>query len=215
MESWKTDLSSEQSSDDLLENQKREGGMEMSEIEFLKTALSKEAGIFEKFRGKAKEIAGVLMFVTSLSFAPSFTKEAYGEQKKDNPKAGELEKEKSQEEKAVELFDKLCNLKDRPGALNDAHAKSLKGEEARTLIYLYAASRKGIISGRITPKDIYEALQELNSVSGIYADRFLGNNDGNTDIEEIEKLNKEIGSNAGISTFMQMMKEFSYIEGIK
>lgn len=52
-------------------------------------------------------------------------------------------------------------------------------------------------------------------MSGIYADRFLGNNDGNTDIEEIEKLNKEIGSNAGISTFMQMMKEFSYIEGIK
>lgn len=215
MKSWETSLNMKQSGDNLLENQKREGGMEkgtaeMDETEFSKATLSKEAGILEKFRGKAKEIAGVLMFISSLSFAPGLAKEAYGEQKKDNPKAGELEKEKSQEEKAIEFFDKLCNLKDHSEALNDAHAKALKEEEARVLIYLYAASRKGIVSGRISPKDIHDALEELNGVSGLYADKFLGNKDGNVDIDEIEKLNKEIGNKIGISTLLQMIKEFSY-----
>lgn len=218
MKSWEAGLNSEQLNEDFSKKQEKEGemetekGEEMSEIEFLKPSLLKEADIFEKFRGKAKEIAGVLMFITSLSFAPGLAKEAYGEQKKDNPKIGELEKEKSQEEKAIEFFDKLCNLKDHPEALNPAHAKALKGEEARMLIYLYAAERKGIVSGRISPKDIYDALEELNGASGLYADKFLGNKDGKIDVDEMQKLTEMIGRNEGIKTLLQMIKEFSYIK---
>lgn len=200
MKSLEAGLNSSQIS---LEERKKKKEMDM--------ISSKESGTLEKFKGKAKEIASVLMFITSLSFAPGLAKEAYAEQKKDNPKLGELEKEKSQEEKAIEFFNKLCNLKDHPEALNSAHAKALKGEEARTLIYLYAASRKGITSGRVSPKDIHDALEELNGVSGLYADRFLGNKDGEIDVDEMQKLTKMIGQNEGIQTLLQMIKEFSYI----
>lgn len=55
---------------------------EAMEENFSKEAFLKEKGVFEKLSGKAKEIAGVLMFISSLSFAPGVVKETFAGKKR-------------------------------------------------------------------------------------------------------------------------------------
>jgi len=54
---------------------------------------TKEKSIFEKFQGKAKELAGVLTLVTALSMSPGLTREAFAEEQTKQPAEKEQIKE--------------------------------------------------------------------------------------------------------------------------
>lgn len=210
MKSWESGLNPRQAN---LEEQKKEGEMEtvkeINETEFSKIVSSKELGVLGKFKGKAKEIAGVLMFISSLSFAPGFAKEAYAEQRKDSPKTGELEKEKSRED-AVSFLNFLYNFPDNPNAHNEGHNKALKQEAARAMINLYAARRARIDPHYVSPEQIRLAVEELYNALESFADRFLGDKSGQVDtVDEITKLNQAREDNIMIQTLLQVYLEFT------
>lgn len=60
-------------------------------------ALAEEKSIFERLRGKAREVAGVMMLMTALSAAPGFTQEAYAQETGRQPAQQEQVQEKTQE----------------------------------------------------------------------------------------------------------------------
>lgn len=178
-------------------------------IKFNEQATETEKSPLERFRGKSKEVAGVLMLVSTLSFTPGVVKEAYAGQKEGGARAGSVEKEKTQEEKAIDFLGKLHRLPDNPRALNPGHNELLKERAARTLIELYAIQRKGLTSGYVSPEDVRNALEELNGVSSLYADRVLGNNDGKIDAKEMQKLQQAIKGSAGLRALMEMYLQYS------
>lgn len=167
-------------------------------------ALEHEKGILERLRGNSRKIAGVMMLVSALSFAPQLVEEVYAGTPREGPRKESVEKEKSPEQRAVDLLQRLYTLPDNPRATNPAHNMAMKKTVAQFLIRQYALERKGVEHGVAGFQDVREALDELNGFSGTFADRFLGNNDGNIDIEEIQKLQQETPKNPGISTLMEM-----------
>lgn len=59
-------------------------------------AVAQERGVLDRFRGKAKEIAGVMMMLSALSVMPGIPTEAYAEKRKQPTQAGQIQKNKEQ-----------------------------------------------------------------------------------------------------------------------
>lgn len=60
-------------------------------------ALTQEESIFNKFHGKAKKIANVMILMTALSAAPGFTQEAYAQEKGRQPVKQEQVQQKEED----------------------------------------------------------------------------------------------------------------------
>jgi len=176
---------------------------------FGEEAIEKEKGLLERFRGKAKEIAGVLTLISALSFGEGLVEKAYAGQEEGGARVESAEKEKTREEKAVDFLGRIYNLPDNPRAISPQHNEALKEQAARILIQKYALEKKGLTSGRVSPDDVRGALEELNGATGLFADKFFGNNDGKIDIEEMQKLNESIKNSAGMRALMEMLQQYS------
>jgi len=55
--------------------------------------LVQERGVLKRFKGKAKEVAGVLLFVSALSVAPGMVSEAYTQETKQNTRTEQAQKQ--------------------------------------------------------------------------------------------------------------------------
>ena len=179
-------------------------------------AIQQEKGILGRFEGKAKEIARAFLLATALAVGAGGVEQAFAEEK---PPAGEVEKKKTLQERAVDLLNILSNLPDNSAAVNEAHNSAMKSEVARSLIFKFSLEKKlGFpetasgtvrISGRITPDEIRGALRDLGAAGEAFADRFFGNNDGKADEEEIRKLQEATKSNPGLRTLKEMLQQFN------
>lgn len=180
-------------------------------------ALDDERGVLRKFEqwggGKMKRAVAGLMLGSALVFgAGAF--ETNAAEKKQGAGVEQVEKERSREQVAIDLLERLSTLPDNPKFTNPAQQYLMKKEAARTLIQFYALQRKlgfpeGNISGHVSPQDIKEALDELNVASGLFADKKFGNKDGKVDPEEFNKMMQTIKDNPGLESFMEMMRQFS------
>ena len=180
-------------------------------------ALEEEKGLLQKLErlggGKMKRVIASLMLCSALVFgAGAF--EAHAAEKKQSAGVEQIEKEKSREQIAINLLERLSAMPDNPRFTNPAQQYLMKKEAARTLIQFYTLQRKlgfpeGNISGHVSPQDIKEALDELNVASGLFADKKFGNKDGKADPEEFNKMLQTIKGNPGLETLMEMMRQFS------
>jgi len=65
-------------------------------------ALTQERSVLERFKGKAKQVAGVLLFVSALSAGPGMVSEAYAQETKPTTRTEQVQKQEKQEEKINE-----------------------------------------------------------------------------------------------------------------
>ncbi|MEK7669133.1 MAG: hypothetical protein AAB350_00880 [Patescibacteria group bacterium] len=65
-------------------------------------ALTQERSVLERFKGKAKQVAGVLLFVSALSAGPGMVSEAYAQETKPATRTEQVQKQEKQEEKINE-----------------------------------------------------------------------------------------------------------------
>jgi len=181
-------------------------------------ALEEEKGLLQKLEqlggGKVKRVIASLVLGSALVFgAGTFEASAAGKETK-GAGVEQVEKEKSREQIAVGLLERLSSLPDNPRFTDPVQQYLMKKQAARTMIQFYALQRKlgfpeGNISGHVSPQDIKEALDELNAASGLFADKKFGNNDGKADPEEFNKMLQTIKDNPGLESFMEMIRQFS------
>jgi|SRR3989338_3600125 len=174
-------------------------------------AIAQELGVLERFSGKAKEIARVLLLATALVTGAGAVEQAFAQEK---PTAEDIEKKKGPQERALDLMKRLSNLPDNPAAVNEAHNNMMKSKVARQLIYKFAQEKKlgfpntGDISGHVTPDDIRNALGDLGAAGVKFADMEFGDKDGTTSSEEMEKFKEAVKSNPGLNSLQEMLQQF-------
>lgn len=80
--------------------------------EFREQAVLQEKTSLEKFKGRAKEVAVVLMMVSTLSFGTGTLKEVYAGEKKESVKVEQIKKEIEQRNFVIkkETFDYIVNF---------------------------------------------------------------------------------------------------------
>jgi hypothetical protein len=79
----------------------RESSTEKAELK-PEQAIAQERSVLERFKGKAKQVAGVLLFVSALSIAPGVVGEAYAQENKRADQIKQVQKQEKQEEKINE-----------------------------------------------------------------------------------------------------------------
>lgn len=186
---------------------------EMQELPKLtpEKALAQEQGVLERFGGKAKEIARVLLLATALATGAGAIEQAWAQEK---PTAEDVEKKKGPQERALDLMKLLSNLPDNPAAVNEAHNNILKMQVARQLVFKFALEKKlgfpeaGRISGHVTPDDIRSALKDLGAAGERFADMEFGDKDGKTSPEEMEKFKQAVKQNPGLRGLQEMLQQF-------
>lgn len=65
-------------------------------------AFARERSVLERFKGKAKQVAGVLLFVSALSAGPGMVSEVYAQETKPTTWTEQVQKQEKQEEKINE-----------------------------------------------------------------------------------------------------------------
>jgi hypothetical protein len=181
--------------------------------------LREEKNVLERFRGKASRLVSSFIFLSNLAFGMvqlATSNESFAFEKKEKNAIEQVEKEKNLKEIYINFLNKLYNLPDNPNAQNPGQNELLKKRAARMLIMNFAAMQKlGFpenniqIDVRLEPEDIKKTIDGLNTESGFFADRFLGNNDGNVDPDEMQKLNQIINSNPGLKALREMIIQYS------
>ena len=101
MESFKAGFNFERQNTENTENSEVAGTEELKPEQ----AFANERGALEKFSGKAKEVAGVLLLITALSAAPDMVREAYSQEKESPAKVEQLEKRKAVKEFTFKEFE--------------------------------------------------------------------------------------------------------------
>jgi len=110
MKSFETGPSSEQikPEEEITPELPKEEGLEMrkavAEQAELKPeqAIAQERSVLERFKGKAKQVAVVLLFVSALSAGPGMVGEAYAQETKPTTRTEQVQKQEKQEEKINE-----------------------------------------------------------------------------------------------------------------
>lgn len=164
---------------------------------FPEQALEQEKGALEKFRGRAKAIAGVLMLVSTLSSLPETIKAEQTTSKKEGAPP-QAEKETNQE-KDINFINNLSKLPETHGT----------EKTARVLIQFYAQQREGVAPGHLSIEKMRSVLGELVKALSLFVDRTYGNNDGQPDPEEMTKENELIRENAAIRALMEVFAQFA------
>jgi hypothetical protein len=179
-----------------------------------------ERGVFERLRGRAKDVAKVMVLMSTLSFAPGMVKESSAEQRFDQgATVEEVENEQAAEERAINFLERLSHAR-APERITHEGQKELMAERAaKVMIQGFAAQEKILASGGslkedmkagvfVTPEDIKRALEQLNKATGEYADRYLGDKDGKVEAEEGNALRKMFTENPGFKALMEMMGQY-------
>lgn len=181
-------------------------------------AENEERSIFERLRGKAKEVAGVMLLMTALSLGPGLVRESLAEQSfKKEATMEKTSNEQAAKERAVNYLERLSRVKS-PENVNEAQGKIMADRAARVIINSFAAQEKVLATGGseddikkgvlVTPQDIQNTLNQLNSAINDYADRYLGNKDGKSDEEEMKAFKKKSSENPGFKTLVEMNKQY-------
>ncbi|MDO8436408.1 MAG: hypothetical protein Q7S82_03485 [bacterium] len=176
-------------------------------------AFAQERGVLERFNGRAKEVARVLLLATALATGAGAIEQAFAQER---PTAEDVEKKKSPQERAIDILNILYNLPDNPIALNEAHNNAMKSQVARQLIFQFALEKKlgfpetGRTTGRVTVTrdDTRSVLKDLGAAGEVFADIQFGNKDGKTSSEEMEKFKEAVKSNPGLRGLQEMLREF-------
>lgn len=182
---------------------------------FAEQAISQEKGLLDKFRGRAKEIAGTLVLVTILSFLPEMIKnsEKLKNTGPESKQAEQAEKEKSLPYEPVNFLERLYTLPDNPDAVSPSHNEILKERAARQLIQVFAIVQQSekfqARITRVSPEDISKAVVDLHAAQLEFADKVLGNGDGKTDSQEMAALNEASRTNPGLRAVTGMFVAFA------
>lgn len=177
-------------------------------------AVEREQGIMQKLRGKARELVGGFMVLTAVTLGEGVVRRASaleGLNVEKGESVEEFENREASEERAVAFLGELMRARAREDITNPAQQRLMAERVARVMIQSFAGREKNL--GKNLPpgapvdvsfKDVCEALNTLNSASGEFADRTLGNKDGKVDGGDIAALQKASATNAGIKTFVEM-----------
>ena len=183
-------------------------------------AIDDERGVFEKLRGKAKDVAKVMLLMSALSFAPGMVREASaGQSFEEGATVEEVENEQAAEERAINFLERLSHAR-APERITHEGQKELMAERAaKVMIQAFAAQEKVLASGgslkegmkagvSVTSEDVQKVLEQLNKATGEYADRYLGDKDGKVEAEEGNALRKMSTENPGFKALMEMMGQY-------
>ena len=178
----------------------QESQQELDPIE----VAEQEKTLFQKFEGKARDIAKILSLVTVLSVAPAAVEQAYGKDKLESPKMEDVANAK---ERAVAFLEKIMNMPDNPRADSPAQNEMMKKRAAVVMIQAYALNRQGISSGRVTTKDVSAGVQELMDNIELYIDKAYGDGNGEVTLEEMSAFRKTAKANTGWQVLSNMPRQ--------
>lgn len=172
-------------------------------------APEEEKGVLQKFErlggGKMKRVIASLMLGSALVFSAGAF-EAHAAEKKQGMGVEQVEKEKN----ILRVLEDIYNMK--PNVENPAAAAIMKKKGAKTLIYNYAARRKGLAKieafDPASEQAMQEALEELNSSIQLLANKLFGKGGDKFDPDAFTKLQQEARDNIGITVLRDMIAEY-------
>lgn len=178
-----------------------------------------EQGVFEKFNGRAKDMAKVMLVLTAFAFGLGGTEEASAKKHPEKkPSVEDTEKKLAAKERSVAFLERLTRA-GAPDYVTDKWERADKSKAAaRVMVYSFAAREKVLATDiseedasrgvNVDPSEIKAAIQKLNEATEEYADRYLGNKDGIVDPEEKDALEKLSAENPGFTTLREMTERF-------
>jgi hypothetical protein len=204
-------------------------GIEKSPIEESSTfsieqVKNEEQGILERYSGKARKVAKVLMAVTALATA-GFAANAHAETRDAYPSfdkgsmTHEMEQGMDNDARALEFLSKLARVhapEDRP--LSPAQQILTQKRTAQIMIQQFAGelalqmtedptTTRGSVN--VGPDEMKYALDLLNKMSGNYADEAYGNSDGTVSPEEVSVGFSQMRSNPAFQALQEMQVQYS------
>lgn len=165
-----------------------------------------------------------MLLMSVLSFGSGMVSEASAEQNfNERATVEEADKqttEKAAEERAVNFLERLSHARAPEHITHEGQKELMAKSAAKIMIQAFAAQEKILASGGspkegmkagvfIASEDVQKALEQLNKATGEYADRYLGNNDGKVDAEEIMQFQRESAKNPGFKALMEMMGQYN------
>ncbi|HEY4497643.1 MAG TPA: hypothetical protein VJC20_02730 [Candidatus Paceibacterota bacterium] len=172
-------------------------------IDFAKT-LSREQGIMQKLRGKARDLVGGFMVLTAVTLGEGALQQASAAALDvgKGESVEEFEDREAAEERAVAFLEKLIKASAGDDITNPAQKRLMAQRAAWVMIQGFAAQEKNIKEGKpkstevhITFRDICDALGVLNGASGEFIQRHY-----KSDIGEAQR---QMATNPGLHTLME------------
>jgi hypothetical protein len=176
-----------------------------------------ERSMFERLRGRARDVAKLLLVSTALSvgglaaetrsaFAAEPTKAGDsavpgGKAKAEQARTPEQEQQRKKE-LTMSLLSELEGIKNSMDEEGDAML-------ARDLIFMYTLELNGKSEGKVAPKDVYRALKFATGQTGDYFDQQHGDKDGEVDVDEMNGFNGLLKGSIGLRQFMEMSVQYS------
>jgi len=125
-------------------------------------------------------------------------------------------------ERAVSFLQKLSKAHAPENITNAAQQRIWSEKAAKYMIQQYAAEEKILAAGRtldeispmdveVTSEDMSRALDKLNRASGDYADKFLGDNDGQVEAGEGNTLRQFTTENPGFRKLQEMLGSYDSV----
>lgn len=127
---------------------------------------------------------------------------------------GEVESHEAAEERAVNFLHRLSQIPGSRGGTHSRQNELATDRAVETMIIDFALQEKvlasgGSLEGRmkdvpVTPEEIAKAVEQLNAALGEYADRYLGDGDGEVEPEDIKAVQKASATNPGLRALIKM-----------
>lgn len=114
----------------------------------------------------------------------------------------------SEKEAAMATLEKLANIPDQLGIVNQAQNAIIKERVATIMIDQFAGQVKYQsvnFKGKVTYKDILRAATILDSYTAVFADKKCGNSDGVCSPEEFTKFQNTIMKSPGFRILHNLM----------
>ena len=181
----------------------REAVVEQAELK-PEQAIAQERSVLERFKGKAKQVAGVLLFVSALSAGPGMVGEAYAQETKPTTRTEQVQKQERQEEKINE-----ANLTESSkwsrGVVESARADMKKIKTAEDAEWLVRTHFNQLVSEYYMPT-------KGNLKEGLYGIKTRDYTEDDSKLllrnaQEMKKVMQELNTKFGIEAFDKRMEQ--------
>lgn len=167
-------------------------------------ALAHERGVLERFKGKAKQVAGVLLFVSALSAGPGMVSEAYAQETKPATRTEQVQKQEKQEEKINEA-NLTESSKWSQGVVESARADMKKIKTAEDAEWLVRTHFNQLVSEYYMPT-------KGNLKEGPYGIKTRDYTEDDSGLllrnaQEMKKIMQELNTKFGIEAFDKRMEQ--------
>lgn len=178
-------------------------------------AIQKERSVLERFRGRARDIAKILLLTTTCAVGglaveqrPAFAQDRPGSSDRQKPGETGSEKSKTPEQQAQEQQELAFSFVQDLESIKVGMDTESDAMEARDLIYAYALLRQGKSQGQVGPRQVWEGVQELARQALAYEDEKFGNHNDKMDPEEYKSFVARTEGSTGLQQLREMYQQY-------